>query len=208
MLCDILAATELAGAPTEYFDDNQRAVFARHWSVAPDAREYLDAMIARKTSPNGVFGMKAFIGHLRVELRGFDLDREFPHLRLVYVRRRDHVRQAVSWSRAIQTGQWASDHPILRGGELRFDADEIASLIERIEREERLWEKLFAEREQEPLRIDYEDLAPDPATAVRRVLELIGVESGPGFEPPAPTIMRQADDLSQEWVRRYRAGAT
>ena len=65
LLCDILAATELAGAPTEYFDDNQRTVFARHWNVARDAREYLDAMIARKTSPNGVFGLKAFIGHLR-----------------------------------------------------------------------------------------------------------------------------------------------
>ena len=140
-------------------------------------------------------------------MRGFDLDREFPHLQLVYVRRRDHVRQAVSWSRAMQTGQWASDHPVRCAGEPRFDAAEIASLIERIEREERSWEKLFAEREQEPLRIDYEDLAPDSATAVRRVLALIGVDPGPGFEPPDPTIMRQADDLSEDWVRRYRTGS-
>jgi trehalose 2-sulfotransferase len=202
LLCDVLAGTELAGAPTEYFDLNQMEAFSREWGVSGTG-DYVQAMFARKTSPNGVFGVKAHFHQLGDVLGHHDIDAVFPDLRLVYVRRRDHVRQAVSWSRATQTGQWASDHPA-GSVEPRFDAREIATLVERIEREERGWEDLFEHLGRQPLRIDYEELAPDAGLAVRRVFKLIGVEPGPDFEPPAPTILRQADGLSEGWVRRYR----
>jgi LPS sulfotransferase NodH len=205
LLCDVLAGTELAGAPTEYFDGKQMEAFEREWGVT-GIEEYLAALRDRKTSPNGVFGLKAHLHQLRDALGERDLDGEFPGLRLVYIRRRDHVRQGVSWARAIQTGQWASDHPA-GVAQPRFDGGEIAGLIERIEREEQQWEELFEARGEEPLRFDYEELAPAPNEAVRRVFEFIGVEVPAGFEAPAPTIARQADALSEEWVRRYSAAA-
>ena len=34
LLCDVLARTELAGAPTEYFDLEQMRAFAREWRVS------------------------------------------------------------------------------------------------------------------------------------------------------------------------------
>jgi LPS sulfotransferase NodH len=202
LLCDVLSGTELAGAPTEYFDENQMRAFEREWGVS-GFDEYLAALRAKKTSPNGVFGVKAHFHQLRDALSGRDLDAELPGLRLVYVRRRDHVRQAVSWARADQTGQWASDHPD-RGIVPRYDHAEVVGLLERIEREELEWEGLFERRGQAPLRIDYEELAPAPGAAVIRVLDHLGVATAPGFEPPAPTIAKQADDLTEEWVRRYR----
>lgn len=202
LLCDLLAGTELAGAPTEYFDPNQMGAFAREWGVT-GTDGYLRELLARKTSPNGVFGLKALIHQLDDVLGARDLDDVFPDLQLVYVRRRDHVRQAVSWVRATQTGQWASDLPVLRPG-MRFDVAEIEALIRRIEREEQRWEELFERRGSRPLRFEYEQLAADPEAAVRQVLALIGIEPGPDFELPAPTIVRQADGLNDEWVRRYR----
>ena len=128
LLCDVLAGTELAGAPTEYLDLNQMEAFQREWEVS-GLEEYLAALRDRKTSPNGVFGLKAHFHQLRDVLGERDLDAEFPGLRFVYIRRRDHVRQAVSWARANQTGQWASDHPVRHPGEPRFDQAEIAALI-------------------------------------------------------------------------------
>jgi LPS sulfotransferase NodH len=201
LLCDVLAGTELAGAPTEYFDRNQLEAFEREWGVA-GIDEYLEALRAKKTSPNGVFGLKAHFHQLRDFLGEHDLDAELPGLRLLYIRRRDRVRQAVSWARAIQTGQWASDHPCGTATP-RYDTAEIRVLVERIEREEVQWEELFRRRGDAPLRIDYEELTPDPGAAVRRVLRFIGVEVDEGFEPPAPSIARQADNLSEDWVRRY-----
>ena len=202
LLCDVLAGTELAGAPTEYLDRNQMEAFEREWGVS-GMDDYLQALRARKTSPNGVFGLKAHFHQLRDVLGKRDLDAEFPGLRLVYIQRHDHVRQAVSWARAIQTGQWASDHPVRRG-EPHFDAAEIRTLIDRIEREEAGWDEFFAQRGERPLRFDYAELAAAPGAAVRQVLEFIGVEVAADFEPPQPTIARQADELSEDWVRRFR----
>ena len=206
LLCDLLAGTGLAGAPTEYFDSNQMQAFAREWGAEGTDR-YLRELLSRKTSPNGVFGLKALIHQLDDVLGERELDAVFPDLQLVYVRRRDHIRQAVSWVRATQTGQWASDLPVLRTQPPRFDPAEIGTLIRRIDREEERWEELFERRGRRPLRFEYEQLAADPHPAVRQVLELIGVEPGPGFEMPAPTILRQADGLNEEWVRRYRQSA-
>jgi trehalose 2-sulfotransferase len=203
LLCDVLAGTELAGAPTEYFDREQMAALAREWGT-DSLDDYLQALISRKTSLNGVLGVKAHFHQLRDVLGRRDLDAVFPDLHLLYITRRDHVRQAVSWTRAAQTGQWASDHPVRRG-EPRFDADEIAELIRRIEREERQWEDFFSTRGAAPLRIEYERLVPSLDETVREVLRFLGVDVPHGFEPPAPTIARQADGLSEEWVRRFRA---
>ncbi len=202
LLCDVLAGTELAGAPTEYFDRNQMEAFSHEWETA-GLEEYMRELRARKTSPNGVFGLKAHFHQLRDVLGERDLDAELPGLRLVYIRRRDHVKQAVSWARAIQTGQWASDHSA-GATEPRFDATAVRELIERIEREEGQWEELFALRGQEPLRFEYEDLARSPDAAARRVLTFIGADVPRDFAVPPPTIARQADGLSEEWVRRYR----
>jgi LPS sulfotransferase NodH len=205
LLCDLLASTELAGAPTEYFDRNQMEAFEREWEVS-GLEQYLAALFAKKTSPNGVFGLKAHFHQLRDVLADRDVHVEFPDLQLVYIRRRDHVRQAVSWARAIQTNQWASDHAATTT-EPRFDAPAIRKLIEQIGSEEQLWEQHFSQHGKEPLRLDYEELAADPDAAVRRVLALVGVEPDTEFETPAPTISRQADALSEEWVRRYRHSA-
>ena len=101
-------------------------------------------------------------------------------------------------------GAMASDLPVLRAQPLRFDPGKIGALIERIEREEERWEDLFQRRGGRPLRFEYEQLAVDPHPAVRLVLALIGVAPAPGFEMPAPTILRRADGLNEEWVRRYR----
>ena len=203
LLCDVLAGTELAGAPTEYFDRNQMEAFQREWG-APTVEDYLSALVSKKTSLNGVFGVKAHFHQLRDALGDRGLDDLFPDLHLIYIARRDHVRQAVSWARAIQTGQWASDHPV-REGEPRFDPALLRDLLGRIEREERDWQRFFESRGAEPLRIDYEELTGAVNQTVLRVLAFVGVPVPDGFEPPRPTIERQADALSEEWVRRYAA---
>jgi LPS sulfotransferase NodH len=202
LLCDVLASTELAGAPMEYFDADAIRAFRRIWG-AESSDDYVDALLARKTSPNGVFGLKLLYGQLG-ELGEADPRRLFPNLRFVYVTRRDRLRQAVSFARATQTEQWASDHPEPRRAPV-FDREQIRSMHEWIERDERLWEAFFAHRSIAPLRLVYEDFAASPAAAVMSVLELLGVRLPAGYRLPAPTIHRQADELSDDWVRRYQA---
>jgi LPS sulfotransferase NodH len=206
LLCDLLASTELAGAPTEFFDREQMHAFWRTWSVTT-FEDYLEALIAKKTSPNGVFGLKAF-WHQLIDVfpdRGVghvgDL---FPNLHHVYVKRHDHVRQAVSFSRAIQTSQWTSV-ALGAAADPVYNTEHIGSLLEWIEREEREWDRFFADSAAPLLRVDYEDLAEAPQQAVVDVLRFLGVDLPEGFQAPAPTLDRQTDSISEDWVSRYRA---
>jgi len=55
----------------------------------------------------------------------------------------------------------------------------------------------------EPIRVLYGDFVVSRAATIRRVLETLGID------PPAPggkePMKRQADDLSSDWVVRFRA---
>jgi LPS sulfotransferase NodH len=201
LLCELLARTELAGAPTEFFEPNQRHRFERTWSVRTLDR-YVREMVARKTTPNGVFGLKALYHQLIDAVGGRSPGDLFPNVRYVYVRRHDHVRQAVSFARAIQTDQWASVHPA-GGGEPVFDAAQIGELIAWIRSEEELWEEFFRREGSPPLRLLYEEFVESIDETLAEVLRFLDVDVPAGFQPPRPTLARQADDLSERWVRHY-----
>ena len=201
LLCELLARTELAGAPAEFFEPNRRSALERRWGVRALDR-YVRELVAHKTTPNGVFGLKTLY-HQLVDAVGDTSPGElFPNVRYVYVRRHDHVRQAVSFARAIQTDQWASVHPA-GGAEPVFDAAQIGELIAWIRREEELWEE-FLRREGAPLlRLLYEEFVESVDETLAAVLRFLDVEVPAGFQPPRPTLARQADETSERWVRDY-----
>src|SRR6266540_4982359 len=58
LLCELLCMTGVAGAPTEFFDPELEARFRAAWAVE-SFDEYLQALVVKKTTPNGVFGFKA-----------------------------------------------------------------------------------------------------------------------------------------------------
>jgi trehalose 2-sulfotransferase len=203
LLCDVLASTELAGAPTEFFDRNQMDEFYRRWGIET-LDEFLEALIRKKTSPSGIFGVKAHYPQLR-ELRGRDVREALPNLRCVHITRRDRVAQAVSYWRAIQTEQWASDHQIRRPGPIYFDADEIQTLLGQIERQDRMWEEFFREQPTPTLRIEYEQMVVSLDRTVLDVLRFLDVELPASFRLKPPSIQKQADKISEDWAARFLA---
>jgi LPS sulfotransferase NodH len=203
LLCDVLASTELAGAPSEYFDADQMAEFGRAWGVTT-FEQYLTALVAKKTSPNGVFGVKAHYHQLFDAFPGGDLGEAFPNVHHVYITRADRVRQAVSFAIATQTEKWSSLQEA-NGAQAVYSAAEIDSFVEWIEREEAAWERYLAKSGAPVCRIVYEDLVAGLEGAVLEVMRFLGIELPAGFEVPAPTLARQAGALNDDWVARYRA---
>ena len=105
-------------------------------------------------SANGVFGAKltwwqfceftaelARSEYLTREERAFVLEKTFRRCRYILLRRRDRLRQAVSYSRALQTGRWSSKTISTRKLPLSemFDIDGIDELIKKINRANALW---------------------------------------------------------------------
>jgi LPS sulfotransferase NodH len=216
LLCKALSATGVAGRPEEYFEaleatglpaqprdylpvlgDELALPPLRHGDPLPPFAERLEAARRAGTTPNGVFGAKVMWSYGAPVLAALGSD---PGVRWVLVRRRDKLRQAISLWRAIQTRQWNADDAA--GGEAAYSRAAIDALRERLAGEEAAWERWLAGRD--PLVLDYDDFASQPGDAVAAVLRHIGVEAPADLTGAAP-LRRQADALTEDWVRRHAA---
>ncbi len=204
LLCGLLSGTGLAGAPTELFHPDIVRLLKRHWSVET-TDEYVAELLARKTGPNGVFGAKAHWGQYHPLFGEADPREILPHLTVIYITRRDHLRQAISWVRALQTLRWQSNHATRPDRAVEFDAGHITRKLGRIGREEDAWRALFDRYAIDPHEIVYEDFIADQAAVIRDVLALVGVEPPSDIALAQPPLTRQSDDLSDQWVDRYLA---
>jgi LPS sulfotransferase NodH len=202
LLCELLFSTGRAGAPGEFFDPAMMKRFRERWGTE-SFEDYLGALRARKTGPNGVLGFKAHVFQLETAFPDHLLEQAFPGLRYVHISRRDRLRQAISWARALQTHRWASEHEVrVRHPEV-FRRSQIDNLIAGIEERERRWEAFFTEFEITPLRVTYEELVAAPEPTVAAVLDHIGVEDAAGVPVGSPTLRRQSDELTEQWVSLY-----
>jgi LPS sulfotransferase NodH len=207
LLCELLGSTGLAGAPAEFFHPDKMAALQGRWGV-DGLDDYLGELLARKTSPNGVFGTKAHWGQYEPLFGESDPRTVLPGLRLVFITRRDRLRQAVSWVRALQTLEWVTEvSPPVKRPEV-FDHEHITQKLGRIDREEDVWESLFDRHGIEPHRVVYEDFIERQEQTVRGVLDLLGVDAPADLSLPPPVLDRQADERTDEWVERYLAEAS
>jgi trehalose 2-sulfotransferase len=228
-------ATGAPRSARDYFDqasEAARAALAALGEVPPaeppeysslrgidDYAEHLRAALARGTGSNGVFGAKLMWMHLDdfLELArtvpglgGASLAEVlgalFPGAAFVWVRRQDKVRQAVSLWRAIQTQAWRAGQGPREPVRQRYNFAAIDFLRERLANEDAAWARFFTDAGVEPLELEYERVGADVTAAVRAVLERVGVDRA-GVDPPSPLMRRQADELSESWVQRYRTQA-
>lgn len=131
------------------------------------------------------------------------LESTFPHLHYIFVTREDKVRQAVSHSKALQTGQWTSRDVSPEGMRPEFDFDQIDGLLKTTAADEVGWRAYFDEIEVQPLTINYEQLMADPRAVVRRVFEHLKMAAPQDLILPEPALRKQADTLTEEWVTHY-----
>ena len=190
-----------------------------------DYRAYVDWVLAQGTTPNGVFAAKImwpYVAGLVSRLYGGDswnmtdaqaaLERTFPSLRYVWLRRRDKVRQAVSLWRAIQTWQWRVDAARAHSGrgpepegEPRYSFEAIDHLRRRLEASDLTWEVFFETMAADPLTVVYEDFVTAREDAVLAVLQHVSAPRPATVG--APRTARQADEVSERWVHDYVAEA-
>ena len=212
----------LAGWPEEYFWRDDEPFWSEQWNVSTYA-DYLDKAIEQGSTSNGVFGAKVMMGggyfeHFVSNLAQLPeykdgdmsvpelVSRTFPNLHYVWVTRRNKVRQAVSWLKAIQTGIWAwtEDEPPALEREPEFKFEAIDHLVQEIVMREASWQEYFAAGGIGPSVVVYENLIPAYEETAMRVLEYLGIPVHPDLVFGERKMRKQADEVSEEWVMRYR----
>jgi trehalose 2-sulfotransferase len=226
-----LRETGLARQPRQYFEDpSVQDIAERLTPTVPGHPErpgefesWFRYVLQRGTTLNGVFGAKMMWNYLdefklrMAELPGLGnlsfnerLDAVFPRLKIVFMRRRDKVAQAVSLWKVIQTQRWRteseSDSEHVEADEapgVEYEYQAIEYLLNELHRWDARWEEWFHATGREPTRVFYEEFTVSRAATIGRVLDALGID------PPAPEgkkpMRRQADDHSKDWVARFRA---
>jgi len=160
---------------------------------------HLAFVAQRRTDPSGWFGLKIHAHHHQRLLAnpGRSLASVLaPVQRWVHMTRVNKEAQAVSWSRALQSGQWASTQRVLRA--VRYRPGQLARLMKAIDAAERYWNRFFAEHGIEPLRITYEEAAADLGGTLARLRSFMGAPDAPLPEVP---LRRQGDGRSAAWTQ-------
>lgn len=207
-LSHLLWRTGCLGAPLEYLNFEPSGPQGGVSNSPQGQIELWQRMIAKRTSPNGVFGVKAF--PLQMEMLGrenpallarsmrFLLGRG-PQSRVVQLRRRDTTAHAISLARASLSGIWRAEQ------EKGSDESPAYSpkLIERAARElaaqDAAWEQMYRETGITPLVLWYEDVVAKPDQAVAAVADYLSVELDPDAVVEVPEIRRQSQEQARAW---------
>lgn len=224
LLCEGLKSTGIAGVPEEFFHLPADTSLLDHYQVS-DYESLQTKMWQAGSTPNGVFGVKVNAPAKENDPRILELHRLsgqppsesgnfqvwnhfFPGFKHIFITRRNKIRQAVSWWKAIVSQNWHS-----KAGEAkpydpadirdRYDFDAIRHLlIETTLRDARI-QDMLEQAGVIPLTIVYEDFIPQYEATVREVVRFLGIEHE-GFEVKPPFYERLADELSDEWTERFR----
>jgi trehalose 2-sulfotransferase len=212
LLCQGLAATGVAGIPIEYFNPRWRAALSRDWGCDSELESYAAALRTRRTSDDGVFGVK--LQWHQLETLGKEAGAAH-HSRLleellgarpsyVHLRRDDLERQAVSLWTAEHTGQWTRTDRAAAGVRVPYSFAGIERCRFRIALDELQWLRFFRANGVTPIEVSYEELCRSyEATLMGVIAELIpGAESAAAA--PAPRLSRMADARSQELLERFQ----
>lgn len=197
--CDLLASTGKLGIPGEYFNQS-----SRRWhdpDYPGDPRKQLDAVRTTGATPNGVYGVKMLASHFSLIGGKVDPMRELPSLKLVRLRRRDLLGQAISLARAEQTGQYGSGKPAVPPR--AYDRDHIRACLRVLSKHEALWDRMIGELGVTPLELEYETMTQDPQLAVDRVASLMELRTATPISWDRVASLIQRDEISEEWRRRF-----
>ena len=215
-LSHLLWRTGCLGAPLEYLNFEATGPFGSA-SGSPDRQAAVwEHVVAHRTSPNGIFGMKAF--PLQMEVLGSQnpslLTRTMrfllgkgPDSLVVQLRRRDEIAHAISLARASLSGIWRAEQ------ERGEDSDPIysAHMVKRARRElaaqDEAWAQMCREMGITPLVLWYEDVVASPTDAVAAVADYLSVALDPAAEIEVPRIRQQSQSGAREWRQRYERGS-
>jgi LPS sulfotransferase NodH len=217
LLCKALEGTEIAGVPHEWLytwlDDQH----------VNDSAELQIRLWEQGSTTNGVFGLKhsfhephftklietfrKFPGCPANEVNRVRIwENALPNHKHIFMTRRNKVRLAVSWWKAIKTAEWhrlpgASPKLVDLTNAYSFDA--IHHLYCECSMRETGIQEFFAEGDIVPLTLVYEDFIQEYEKTVRKVLKFLELDTI-NAEISSPLLAKTADIISEEWVQRFR----
>lgn len=226
LLGEALYATRLAGKPDEYFQPNAQGQLQNETGLIAELygekslEEFHQFVMEIATTPNGVCGVTLHSNYLHhiinnyrtlpqyADLNTYEIiNALFYNPKFIWLQRRNKVRQAVSWIKAMHTGVWGVSKdkvPQKKRTQMpKYDYFVLEHQIERFRRFEAQWGAFFEEYEIEPLVVVYEDLAQKVEETTLKVLDFLEIPYPSDIEFAERKLQKQANATTEKWVQTY-----
>lgn len=200
MLGHALGSTGALGFPLEYLNRANLPSWQRRLG-AETPRQTLDAIKRIRTSPNGCFGLKLHYDQLVSIAPHIEPGDLLDRARVVRLRRRDLLAQAVSLAVARQTGSWISAQVPTR--EPVYDGDAIEKALGDIAWSDAQWDVALARMGVQPLDLAFEEVVADVDAAVKRVAAFLGIPDAALRPRPTPRPAQQSGNVNEVWQRTF-----
>ena len=199
------------GAPLEYLNFLPSSPYAIAHGQPEKQMALWRSALHRRTSPNGVFGLKCFSLQMR------ELQRDNPSLllevfatffpkgdraQIIRLKRRDRAAHAISYARAALSGVWRKEQEI-PAATVEYSDRAVNEARALLDRQEADWDLLFEEVAAEPLTIWYEDVVAQPDAAVQQVATYLGTKVDPAAAVVIPNVERQSQEDARLWAKRF-----
>jgi trehalose 2-sulfotransferase len=230
LIAQALEDTGVAGRPREWLNASSAEEVMRKHGAAT-AQELRSQLWRVGATSNGVLGIKyGMVPKLHDELlrlmasvepertgRSYDAWKGFfPNCSHCLLTRRDKVRLAVSWWRAIKSEEWhrpnRADTSVGKieskpfGSLLqKYDFHAIQHLIDECAAREGAILRQLDAWAIEPFTIVYEDLVAKFETTVRSLLEFLRVPHVSAMTIPQPAFEALADEIDDSWYNQFLA---
>lgn len=203
LLGRILYETKLAGDPQEYF--NPPLIALERQTTGKEKmgiNQFMTRMERRRTSPNGVFGMKVhysqMLGTLSANESKPDVGRFLQVWnKLIWIRRRDRIGQAISQAIGAHTNVWSSeDSRFEREPDVKVHPYDCVAALNIVARDDAAWEHVLQQAGLPVHEVWYEDLVADYENQTRAVLRFLGIDDQVAQVPKQP-IEKQGGALNE-----------
>jgi len=184
--------------------------------------ELRDKLWSLGTTENGVFGIKhnmnASIYREIATLKGIPedeaIDEEkliqdlFPNCKHIFLTRRNKVRQAVSWWKAIKDNQWHLEPNQHHKNEADFyeknyDFDALSHLLKETALRECAIQAYYTKHDIQPLTLVYEDFIKDFKGTIKHIIDYLEIEYD-HLNIKEMYYQKTANEHSEKWVQRFR----
>ena len=180
-VCSALHNSKLAGVPMEYFHYSLLDTIGNPEKYPGALYPYFNNLQSKRTSPNGVFGMKFhFLQYQRLfgnDPRGIEFLLKFDKFILTY--RRDKILQAISTILAMENNVWSRNIASATGTIGRdFNSDDIIAIsncVRDMEIQEQAWRDMCSQLSKLPVEVAYEDLESDHLTEFDRICNYLDI---------------------------------
>jgi LPS sulfotransferase NodH len=220
LLAADMRSTNALGTPREFFNRPRYERLTESWGIPQgDLDAYIKKLHAETASPNGVLAVKLMVRHLDLltnqgmlpsepgRLR--NLTQHFGDVVVIKLLRKDKLRQAISLTKAQQTGKWGALKE--QQSEPFYDREALIANLVRIVEAEAMWERELEASQLPPaITIDYEDIPLAREELLLQIAELLelpqAAEIVANRDRGEVKLERQSDDLTEEWYDRFISG--